>query len=155
MILPEFKSDAMERITHQNSLFAIIVRAEFQQAGITFFTENELSQQLAYMRHPSGKIIQPHIHNPVPREVHYTQEVLFIRRGVLRVDFYDSTQEYIESRLLKAGDTILLATGGHGFEVIEEVEMLEVKQGPYAGEEDKTRFDGVVQTKLSIKGIVS
>jgi mannose-6-phosphate isomerase-like protein (cupin superfamily) len=155
VILPEFKSDAMERITHQNSLFAIIVRAEFQQAGITFFTENELSQQLAYMRHPSGKIIQPHIHNPVPREVHYTQEVLFIRRGVLRVDFYDSTQEYIESRLLKAGDTILLATGGHGFEVIEEVEMLEVKQGPYAGEEDKTRFDGVVQTKLSIKGIVS
>ena len=155
MILPEFKSDAMERITHQNSLFAIIVRAEFQQPGITFFTENELSQQLAYMRHPSGKIIQPHIHNPAPREVHYTQEVLFIRRGVLRVDFYDSTQEYIESRLLKAGDTILLATGGHGFEVIEEVEMLEVKQGPYAGEEDKTRFDGVIQTKLSIKGIVS
>jgi mannose-6-phosphate isomerase-like protein (cupin superfamily) len=145
----------MERITHQNSLFAIIVRAEFQQPGINFFTENELSQQLAYMRHPSGKIIQPHIHNPVPREVHYTQEVLFIRRGVLRVDFYDSAQQYIESRLLKAGDTILLATGGHGFEVIEEVEMLEVKQGPYAGEEDKTRFDGVVQTKLSIKGIVS
>ncbi len=155
MILPDFKSDAMERITHQNSLFAIIVRAEFQQPGINFFTENELSQQLAYMRHPSGKIIQPHIHNPVPREVHYTQEVLFIRRGVLRVDFYDSAQQYIESRLLKAGDTILLATGGHGFEVIEEVEMLEVKQGPYAGEEDKTRFDGVVQTKLSIKGIVS
>jgi mannose-6-phosphate isomerase-like protein (cupin superfamily) len=155
VILPDFKSDAMERITHQNSLFAIIVRAEFQQPGINFFTENELSQQLAYMRHPSGKIIQPHIHNPVPREVHYTQEVLFIRRGVLRVDFYDSAQQYIESRLLKAGDTILLATGGHGFEVIEEVEMLEVKQGPYAGEEDKTRFDGVVQTKLSIKGIVS
>jgi mannose-6-phosphate isomerase-like protein (cupin superfamily) len=77
----------------------------------------------------------------VPREVHYTQEVLFIRRGVLRVDFYDDRQNYLESRTLHGGDTILLASGGHGFEVLEEVEMIEVKQGPYAGEHDKIRFE--------------
>lgn len=141
----------IERITHSGELLAIIVRAGFSELGITFFTPNDLSQQLAYMRHPSGKKIQPHVHNPVPRQVHYTQEVLFIRRGMLRVDFYDNGQNYLESRLLRAGDTILLATGGHGFEMIEEVEMIEVKQGPYAGEEDKTRFGGVSPACITIK----
>lgn len=132
----------IERISHAGELMAIIVRAAFSEPGISFFTPDELSQQLAYMRHPAGKVIQPHVHNPVPREVHFTQEVLFIRKGVLRVDFYDNDQNYLETRMLYAGDTILLATGGHGFEVIEEVEMIEVKQGPYAGEADKTRFQG-------------
>lgn len=134
----------IERITNADELLAIIVRAAFSEPGISFFTPNELSQQLAYMRHPAGKLIQPHVHNPVPRQVHYTQEVLFIRRGVLRVDFYDNGQNYLESRMLQGGDTILLATGGHGFEVIEEVEMIEVKQGPYAGDSDKTRFEGTI-----------
>lgn len=130
----------IESIIHNDQLLAIIVSHRFDKPGIHFFTANELSQQLAYMRHPAGKLIDPHVHNPVPREVHYTQEVLFIKRGKLKVDFYNNDQQYIESRILESGDTILLATGGHGFEMLEETEMLEVKQGPYAGEEDKTRF---------------
>jgi hypothetical protein len=64
----------------------------------------------------------------------YTQEVLFIKRGKLRVDFYSDRQEYLDSRILESGDVILLITGGHGFEVLEEIEMIEVKQGPYVGE---------------------
>jgi mannose-6-phosphate isomerase-like protein (cupin superfamily) len=98
---------------------------------------------LAFMRHPAGKWIQPHLHNPVSREVQYTQETLFIRKGVLRVDFYDTGRCYLESRILRAGDVILLIRGGHGFQVLEEVEMIEVKQGPYVGEGDKTRFEGI------------
>jgi mannose-6-phosphate isomerase-like protein (cupin superfamily) len=100
------------------------------------------------MRHPAGRTIAPHVHNPVSREVHYTQEVLFIKRGRLRVDFYDSSRRYLRSRVLEAGDVILLATGGHGFEALEEIEMIEVKQGPYAGESDKTRFEPVAADKL-------
>lgn len=130
----------VENIKHNDELLAIIIYNNFNKQGIHFFTPNELSQQLAYMRHPTGKIIEPHVHNPVPREVHYTQEVLFIKRGKIRVDFYDTQQNYLESRTLASGDVILLATGGHGFEVLEEIEMIEVKQGPYAGEVDKTRF---------------
>lgn len=141
----------IERIIHGDELLAIIVRAAFNEPGISFFTPNDLSQQLAFMRHPAGKTIQPHVHNPVQREVHNTQEVLFIRRGVLRVDFYDSTQNYLESSMLRAGDTILLAAGGHGFEIMEEVEMIEVKQGPYAGDSDKTRFEGVEHSMLVVK----
>ena len=128
------------RITHNNNLLALIISHKFYKQGIHFFTENDLSQQLAYMHHPKGKLIQPHIHNPVPREVHYTQEVLFIKKGKLRVDFYSEKQEYLESRILESGDVILLIKGGHGFEVLEEVEMFEVKHGPYVGEDDKTRF---------------
>jgi mannose-6-phosphate isomerase-like protein (cupin superfamily) len=130
----------IEKIERDGELLCLIVRSDFHKEGISFFTPNELSQQLAFMRHPVGKTIQPHVHNPVPREVHYTQEVLFIRKGKIRVDLYDKKQTYLESRVLSAGDVILLATGGHGFEVLEEIEMIEVKQGPYAGEADKTRF---------------
>ena len=130
----------IEKITNQEQLLAIIISHRFNESGIHFFTPDELSQQLAYMHHPTGKVIQPHVHNPVIREVTYTQEVLFIKSGKLRVDFYNDQQEYLDSRILEAGDVILLVTGGHGFEVLEEIEMIEVKQGPYVGEQDKTRF---------------
>lgn len=129
-----------ERIDYKDLQLAIIIYNDFNKSGIHFFTENNLSQQLAYMNHPKGKVIDPHVHNPVKREVHYTQEVLLIKNGKLRVDFYTEEQEYIESRELNKGDVILLMTGGHGFEVLEDIEMIEVKQGPYAGDQDKTRF---------------
>ncbi|HAR62785.1 MAG TPA: hypothetical protein DCS13_04910 [Candidatus Margulisbacteria bacterium] len=130
----------IENITHKNHLLAIIVSHSFTEPGVNFFTPTDFSQQLAFMKHPQGKIIEPHVHNPVTREVHYTKEVLFIRKGSLRVDFFDDDQNYIESRILSAGDIILLSTGGHGFEVLEDLEMFEVKQGPFAGDCDKTRF---------------
>ena len=136
--------DAIEEIKHKGEILALIVRDEYSKPGISFFTPNELSQQLAYMRHRTGKIIDAHFHNPIPRTVTYTQETLFIKRGRLRVDFYDNEQAYLQSRELKAGDVILLIKGGHGFEVLEDLEMIEVKQGPYAGDEDKTRFVGKI-----------
>lgn len=131
---------SIQRITDNGRLLAIIVRASFNRTGIEFFTPNEFSQQLAYMHHPAGKVIEPHIHNPVQRSVQNTLEVLFLRKGVLRVDFYNDNKEFLCSREMSGGDVILLAAGGHGFEVIEEIEMFEVKQGPYAGDMDKTRF---------------
>ncbi len=134
---------SLEWILDGSVTLAIIVRSDFCEPGIRFVTPNDLSQQLAFMRHPAGKWIAPHVHNPVSREVQYTQEALFIRKGVLRVDFYDTGKRYLESRILQTGDVILLIQGGHGFQVIEEVEMIEVKQGPYVGEGDKTRFEGI------------
>lgn len=140
----------IESITYHNELLALIVDHKFEETGIHFFTPNELSQQLAYMHHPTGKVIQPHVHNPVAREVKYTQEVLFIKQGKLRVDFYNDQQQYLESRILEAGDVILLVRGGHGFEVLEEIEMIEVKQGPYVGEHDKSRFVGIAAEQAKI-----
>lgn len=143
--------DMIKNIKHNGKMLAIIIRTQFKKEGIEFFTPDDFSQQLAYMHHPAGKIIEPHVHNRVVREVHYTQEVLFIRKGKLRVDFYDEKRIYLESQVLSEGDVILLAAGGHGFEVLEEVEMIEVKQGPYAGDKDKTRFKSVSLNNVKIK----
>lgn len=135
-----------------DKLYAIIVRASFRDPGISFFSSPELSQQLAFMSHPKGKSIAPHRHNKVTREVHYTQEVLVIQKGKLQVDFYTEAEQYLESRVLSAGDVILLCGGAHGFEVLEALEMFEIKQGPYAGEEDKTRFPEAPASERRIKG---
>jgi hypothetical protein len=140
----------IEQVINNEVLYAIILRDNYRKEGISFLTSNELSQQLAYMEHPAGKLIVPHVHNIVQREVTITQEVLFIKKGKLRVDFYDGEKNYIESRVLCAGDTILLAGGGHGFEILEDLQMIEVKQGPYAGDADKTRFEKVSADKIKI-----
>lgn len=141
----------IEEIRHNGVLLSIIIRKDFQKEGVNFFTPDDFSQQLAHMKHPQGKVINPHVHNKVAREVHFTQEVLVIKSGLLRVDFYDSEQEYLKSKTLSAGDVILLAEGGHGFEVLEDLEMIEIKQGPYAGDKDKTRFEPISSEKLIIE----
>jgi mannose-6-phosphate isomerase-like protein (cupin superfamily) len=141
----------IEQIVFNNVVLAIIIRRNFQERGIQFFTPDDFSQQLAYMAHPKGKVLDPHLHNSVRREVHFTKEVLFVRKGRLKVDFYDEHQTYLESEVLEEGDVILLANGGHGFEVLEDVEMFEVKQGPYAGDADKTRFQGIAPEQVIYK----
>jgi mannose-6-phosphate isomerase-like protein (cupin superfamily) len=133
-------SNSAEEIIVDGRLYAIILRASFDAPGIHFFTPHQLSQQLASMSYPPGKVIAAHTHNAVQREVFHTQETLFIRKGKLRVDFYTDERTYSKSRILGPGDVILLIAGGHGFEVLEELNMIEVKQGPYAGDADKTRF---------------
>lgn len=133
--------EKLEVIKDDQETLAIIIRKDFFTDGIKFFTPDDFSQQLAYMYHGKGKKIKPHVHNAVKREVHFTQEVLFLKRGQLKVDIYHNNQTYHSSHILNAGDVILLAGGGHGFEALEDIEMIEVKQGPYAGDGDKTRFE--------------
>lgn len=141
----------VETIKREEQVLGIIIRNDFKEDGIHFLTPDEYSQQLAYMHHPTGKVIAAHVHNEVHRSIHITQEVLVIKKGKLRVDFYDDDKQYLESRVLCAGDIILLVSGGHGFEVLEEVEMVEIKQGPYAGEGDKVRFEGIRAEEAQIK----
>lgn len=131
----------LEKIIFEGEMFALIIRSSYTGEGISFFTPDDFSQQLGYMKRNKGYVITPHVHNPVNRKVKYTNEVLFIKSGKVRVDFYNKDQEHLESRILNTGDFILLAFGGHGFEMIEDSEIIEVKQGPYAGDTDKTRFN--------------
>lgn len=141
----------IQQIIHGGKLLSIIIRHSFQKEGIEFFTPNDFSQQLAYMKRPKDYLIAPHIHNPVPRQVQFTKEVLYLKSGKVRIDFYDDEQNYLESTILEAGDVILLAFGGHGFTMLEESEIIEVKQGPYAGDLDKTRFEPISNDKLVVK----
>ena len=131
----------IETITHGLEPVALIIRAEYDEPGIQFFTPANFSQQLAFIRHPPGHKIAAHVHNLQLRQVLYTQEVLFLRRGRVKVNLYSSDRKPIGSRVLKSGDLILLCGGGHSLEMLEESSMIEVKQGPYAGDGDKTRFE--------------
>jgi mannose-6-phosphate isomerase-like protein (cupin superfamily) len=133
----------IKQVTYGGNFIALIISSHYHKSGINFITHNDSSQQIAYISHPTGETIQPHIHNPITREVNRTQEVLFIRKGRLRVDFYNNYQEYLESHIVESGDVVFLADGGHGFEIIEDIEMIEVKQGPYLGDQERTKFIGI------------
>jgi len=130
----------IETIINGLEPIALVIRSEFDAPGVQFFTPPSFSQQVAVMSHPQGKKIAPHIHNLVSRQVLYTQEVLLVRRGKVKVNLYSSEKQQIASLTLKTGDVILLCGGGHSFEMLEDASLLEVKQGPYAGENDKTIF---------------
>jgi hypothetical protein len=145
----------IEKISRNDMLLALIIRTAFTLDGIRFFTPNDFSQQLGYMKRPAKWRIEPHTHNPVRRSIDYTHEVLFIKSGKVRVDFYADPASYIESRILNPGDVILLAHGGHGFSMLEESEIIEVKQGPYSGDADKTIFAGIGEEKVKIRGLSS
>jgi mannose-6-phosphate isomerase-like protein (cupin superfamily) len=81
-------------------------------------------------------------------DVQYSSETLFIRKGKVRIDFYTEQKEYLSSEILTSGDVVLLSRGGHGFEMLEESEIIEVKQGPYESDNDKIRFKGVDKNKI-------
>ena len=133
--------EKIEIINNGLEPIALIIRADYDEPGIKFFTPGSFSQQVAYMKHPVGHKIDAHVHNMMSRQVLYTQEVLFIRRGKVKVKLYTSGKEYIDDRILRTGDLILLCGGGHSFEMLEETSMIEVKQGPFAGDGDKTKFE--------------
>ena len=140
------------RIVNDGQELALIIRRSYRKDGIEFFTPGTYSQQIGYMNRPAGYVIPPHVHCPVKREVAYTKEVLFIKSGKVRIDFYSDQQVYLESSILEAGDVILLAQGGHGFKMIDPTEIIEVKQGPYAGEQDKIRFQPIDECQIKMRG---
>jgi mannose-6-phosphate isomerase-like protein (cupin superfamily) len=134
-------SSQIETIVDGLEPIALIIRADFEASGIHFFTPDNFSQQVAYMSHPKDKIISAHTHNLVSRQVLYTQEVLIVRKGSLEVCLYTSKKTFLTSKVLGPGDLILLCGGGHSFKMLKDTSMIEIKQGPYAGENDKTRFE--------------
>ncbi|MBM6884026.1 hypothetical protein [Bacteroides caecigallinarum] len=141
----------IEKIYNGNELLSIIIRDNYHAQGITFITPDDYPHQLGYMNREKDYVIAPHVHNRVDRNVDFTQETLVVKSGVIRVDFYSQYQEYLESRIIYKGDIILLAAGGHGFKMIQPSEMIEIKQGPYAGASDKVRFEPIEDDKVILK----
>lgn len=133
----------IEYIYNEGELICTILRKDFRNDKINFFTPDTLSQQLGYLPHKKGDIIKAHKHKINKREVLYTQEVLFIKKGKVKVNLYDNRNIFIGSVILENNDIILLCSGGHGFEILEDTAIIEVKHGPYVGVDDKERFEGV------------
>ena len=142
----------IEKVVHKKKLQALIVRGKYRnKKGVTFFTPNESTQQFGYMKHKKKYVIRPHLHKKRLTKILNTTEVILILKGILRVDFYTQYEKYLSSKILKENDIIMLVHGGHGFKVLKNVEMVEVKQGPYSLSGDKTKFSKIVEKKIKIK----
>ena len=142
----------IENVFHKKKLFALVVRGKFRKKkGINFFTDKFSTQQFGYMKHKKNYIISPHYHNKRLTKILMTTEVIILSKGILRVDFYDNKKKYLFSKKIFANDIIMLVNGGHGFKVLKDVEMLEVKQGPYSLSKDKIKFDSIDEKKIKIK----
>ncbi len=110
--------------------------------GLNFFSANDDFIQVGSWGYPSGKILAAHTHNIVDRKVPWTQEVLYVRSGSLLASIYDLSREKVAEIKVLAGDIIVLLNGGHGYSILEDnTQVLEIKNGPYAGAEaDRTRL---------------
>ena len=142
----------IEKILHKKRLFALIVRRQFRKkSGINFFTSKEATQQFGFMKHKKNHIIKPHKHNKRLTRILRTTEVILLLKGTLRVDFYNNNNKYLFSKKINEKDIIMLIHGGHGFKVLKNVEMIEVKQGPYSLASDKIKFKKVDEKKIKFK----
>ena len=130
----------IEKIVHKKKIFAIIVRKnnQFKKKGVNFITKNQDLLQLGFIRHKKKHKIKPHYHLQNKRKISYFSEALIIKKGILKVIFYDAASNDLKKdKILRKDDIILLLKGGHGFEVLEDVNLVEVKQGPYQKFKDK------------------
>ena len=142
----------MEKVLHKKKLFALIIRGKYRKkSGINFFTPRKATQQFGYMKHKKNYIIKPHQHNERLTKILSTTEVILLLKGILRVDFYDNKKKYLFSKIIKEKDIIMLIHGGHGFKVLKNIEMIEVKQGPYDLSNDKIKFNKVDEKKIKIR----
>ena len=142
----------IEKIVYKNRLLALIVRSQYRKKkGINFFTPYESTQQFGYMKHSKNHMIKPHLHKKRVTKILYTTEVVLLLKGLLRVDFYNLFKKYLFSKIIKKNDIIMLVHGGHGFKILEDTEMLEIKQGPYDLIRDKIKFDNINEKKIKIR----
>ncbi len=142
----------IEKILHKKKLYALIVRKQFRKkSGINFFTSKEATQQFGFMKHKKNHFIKPHKHNKRLTRILRTTEVILLLKGTLRVDFYNNKYKYLFSKKINERDIIMLIHGGHGFKVLKNVEMIEVKQGPYSLASDKIKFKTVDEKKIKFQ----
>ncbi|OQY97781.1 MAG: hypothetical protein B6D35_14200 [Candidatus Brocadia sp. UTAMX2] len=146
-MIKECNVEGLEYLYNEGELYCVVLRDNYKGESVSFFTPDSFSQQLGYLAHKKGNIIKSHKHKINKREILYTQEVLFIKKGKVKVNLYNKDKAYAGSEVVNKGDVILLCGGGHGFELLEDTIMIEVKQGPYIGVDDKERFEGVEECK--------
>jgi len=131
----------IEKIEWQGKTLALVLRKSFDKDGVNFITDENNPLQLGILKHPSGTRIKPHIHKYSEKLVKSIHEILHIEYGKVNASFYDDEGKPVCNTLLNMGDTILLMSGGHGFNILEDSKIIEIKQGPYEGvENDKKRF---------------
>ena len=129
-----------ESIEANGRVLAFIIRAEAEASKTTFVTAPDMLFQAGFIVHPAGHIIPRHRHPPTRREAVGTSEALLVRRGRCRAEFFDDGGTPVATRELVPGDVMVLLSGGHGFKMLEDTVLLEIKQGPYVAAAAKEQF---------------
>jgi len=130
----------VEHIVHEGQPLAYIIRAELHPQATTFLTESSFKQQVGFVVYPKGGEITRHVHRPLERHLTGTSEVLVVRTGRCEIDVYSDARVLVATRELRQGDVMIMIGGGHGFRMLEDTVLLEVKQGPYTCIDEKERF---------------
>lgn len=131
----------VEHIDIAGRVYAIIIPVSYENQGIEFHSKPTDSLQIGSMMWDANHHIQGHKHLSHPRSVEFSNEAIFITKGKVKINFLGELGEILMSRILRAGDVVLLLDGGHSFDIIEDARMIEIKQGPYVGESDKLRYE--------------
>jgi len=130
----------IETISWQGKVLAMIVRAEWNPETTSFLTPPDFNLQVGHVVYPAGKEIARHVHLPIGRTTVGTAEVLMVRSGRCEVDIFSEERDLVSTHVLKVGDVLIMAAGGHGFRLLEDTVLFEIKQGPYPGMDEKERF---------------
>jgi len=130
----------IEQICDGDQPLACIVHSAESPGATQFVTPNDWSQQVGFIVYGTGEQIARHTHLPIQRRIVGTGEVLVVREGRCEVDLYNRAGTLVASRELRTGDILILVAGGHGFRMLEDTVLLEIKQGPYTGLAEKEYF---------------
>tara|TARA_Y100000996_G_scaffold306987_1_gene243799 strand:+ start:207 stop:614 length:408 start_codon:yes stop_codon:yes gene_type:complete len=110
--------------------------------GLSFFSDDEDYIQVGTWGYDKPKELLAHTHNEVHRDVAWTQEVIFVKKGSIKAEIYDLSNKKVQDIICNVGDIIVLLRGAHGYHILEDdTQVLEVKNGPYVGAElDRVRI---------------
>jgi len=140
-----------EIIKHRNKILALIIKHKKNNQSVNFYTPNNFTQQVGFIEYKNGTYIKPHTHNKFLRKIYKTSEVLYLKKGKIRVDFYQSKKKYLFSKIINKDNIIVLSTGSHGFKFLKQSTLIEIKQGPFNAKMDKKRFEPVNEKFIKIK----
>jgi hypothetical protein len=129
---------SIETIEYNGVKFAQIIWADTRVSQTIFFSPPESSFQFGLLAHEAGFIEPPHFHHEVRREISDLQQMFVVQRGVVAVQLYSDEKKLLKEVVLEAGDGIVLIHGIHAIKVLEDMQCISVKQGPFLGtEKDK------------------
>lgn len=131
----------VERVTDQERVLAIIVKASLVADTTEFLTDSEENFQVGFVVKGAGEDVPAHRHKPIVRTIRGTAEALFVKQGKCALDIYDDLGKIISTHSIDSGDVVLLLAGGHGLRVLAPTVLIEVKQGPYPGIDEKDFLD--------------
>ena len=94
------------------------------------------------LAHEAGFVEPPHYHYPVNRAIADLQQMFVVQRGVVGVLLYSDQGELLREITLCTGDAVNLIHGVHAIKVIEDMQCVSVKQGPFMGDKmDKVNVE--------------